>query len=358
MKKAALLIAIVTAQLVVVFIIGYSPREKTEIFADANFKEPPVVESRVLYTGKIYHIFFHSLIVYPELAYTGDGESKGYETYMITRDQFSYILENLYKNNFVLISIKSIYEEKEGGIYKKDLYLPEGKKPLLISLDDLSYYHTMNGRGFANKLILDNDGEIATEITDPGGVNHITYDGDVVPILDKFVKEHPDYSIDGAKGIIALTGFEGILGYRTNLKNPRRNEEITKVTPIVRKLKETGWEFASHSYTHDQGFLTGSITLDELKSDTERWLASVGEIVGDTNIFIGPFGQIFKPNDARRNYLVSKGFNILNGVGMDLYLEYFPNYLVMNRADIDGYRISQTPWLVKEYFDPDGMPER
>ncbi|MEI6849879.1 MAG: hypothetical protein WCK29_02485, partial [archaeon] len=36
-------------------------------------------EENVLYTGKIYHIFFHSLIVYPKLAFDGSESSAGYK---------------------------------------------------------------------------------------------------------------------------------------------------------------------------------------------------------------------------------------------------------------------------------------
>ena len=43
----------------------------------------------------------------------------------------------------------------------------------------------------------------------------ISQDLDAVTILDKFVREHPDFSPYGAKGCLSLTGYCGILGYRT-----------------------------------------------------------------------------------------------------------------------------------------------
>lgn len=39
---------------------------------------------------------------------------------------------------------------------------------------------------------------------------------DAVPRLDAFLEEHPDGCYKGARGIIALTGYNGILGYRTD----------------------------------------------------------------------------------------------------------------------------------------------
>ena len=50
----------------------------------------------------------------------------------------------------------------------------------------------------------------------PDGTTLVTRKSEVVPLVDRFVENHPDFSIDGAKGIIALTGVEGILGYRTS----------------------------------------------------------------------------------------------------------------------------------------------
>ena len=52
-------------------------------------------------------------------------------------------------------------------------------------------------------------------IEDDGTVSVGDYD--VVPLIDRFVEEHPDFSYRGAKGIVALTGYNGILGYRTDI---------------------------------------------------------------------------------------------------------------------------------------------
>jgi hypothetical protein len=36
-----------------------------------------ILNNPVLYEGPIYHVFFHSLIVYPELCFTGDALTSG-----------------------------------------------------------------------------------------------------------------------------------------------------------------------------------------------------------------------------------------------------------------------------------------
>jgi len=305
------------------------------------------------YQGKIYNIFFHSLIVYPQLALDGNINSDIYKKYMITRDEFNKILAELYKNNFVLIDINSIYTvNKDGAIYPKDIYLPLGKKPLIISIDDLSYYKSMTGHGFADKLVIDKNGNVATKIITPDDNKIITRDGDIVPILDDFIKIHPDFSIDNAKGIIALTGYEGILGYRTeDTTSANYANEISSAKTVVEKLKKTGWKFASHSYSHDKSFSTGKTSLEYIKTDTERWDKEIRPLVGDTNIFIGPYGQIFKHNDLRQTYLMSKGFKVFYGVGIDLYTHFYPDCLEMDRVDIDGFRLENNSDFLKIFFD-------
>ena len=69
----------------------------------------------------------------------------------------------------------------------------------------------MDGDGFATKLIVDEEGKIRNEyVEDDGSISVGDYD--MVPLIDRFVEEHPDFSYRGAKGIVALTGYNGILG--------------------------------------------------------------------------------------------------------------------------------------------------
>ena len=54
-------------------------------------------------------------------------------------------------------------------------------------------------------------------------------DYDLVPLLDAFVEAHPDFSYHGRKGVLAMTGYEGVLGYRTDIAyKTRENLEPTQ----------------------------------------------------------------------------------------------------------------------------------
>jgi hypothetical protein len=302
------------------------------------------------YSGAISHIFFHSLIIYPQKAAADAKNIRGYRENMITAGQFQQILEQLYAHGFILIDANLLYSVREGGgIRRNALRMPKGKKPLILSVDDLSYYDYMKNGGFADKLVLDG-GTVKTEVRTPDGKTILTEDGDVVPIVDAFVRAHPDFSPAGAKGIIGVTGFEGILGYRTQLTGEHGDTERRQAKLVADALKRSGWTFANHSYGHERVFRSGAVSAAFLAHDLSLWADQVKPLVGETAIFIGPFGQLFPSTDPRRAQLVDAGYVVLFGVGRDEYLRFFDRYLVMDRVDIDGYRLAHDAEKLREMF--------
>ncbi len=176
-------------------------------------------EGYVLWRGRVEHLFFHPVIAYPELAFDGDSQANGLDDFMVTVDEYNKILQSVYDRGYVLVDINSVWSEyNDNGVQRmkaNDLYLPEGKKPLVLSYDDTNYYPYMLENGLTYKLIIGEDLKIASWGLDPEGNEVVSRDLDAIPILDKFVEEHPDFSPFGAKGCLSLTGYEGILGYRT-----------------------------------------------------------------------------------------------------------------------------------------------
>lgn len=340
-KKAGLLLAQA--------LIDYPQDKEIQVLKDKSEK---LEQQLVKYKGPVYHVFFHSLIVYPELCFTGDSMEQGYNNWMTTVRECKLMLQEMYERGYTLVDLRTLFKiNGSGKMVMEDIYVPEGQKPLVISVDDMSYYKYMERDGFAKKLVLDKEGKLASLIDTPQGNEIISAEGDVVPILNNFVEQYPDFSQKGAKGTLALTGYEGILGYRTNHNNPGWQKERDAVVPVVSKLKETGWAFASHSYTHRRTFSQGTITLDYLKYDTSKWFEEVGSIVGNTNIFIAPFGATFGQKDARQRYIVSRGFNVYCGVGPRPSYILYKDSAYMERLDLDGYKMFHKPELMKDLFD-------
>lgn len=310
-------------------------------------------ESLEVYRGPVEHIFFHPLIAYPERAFDGDRLSKGYQDWFVTVPEFQKIVEALYENNYMLVDINMLYEEAdhEGKtvMQRKELKLPKGKKPLILSVDDLNYYTYMIENGNASKLILDDNRRIATYSLDLQGKEVISYENEIVPIVDDFVIRHPDFSFDGAKGILALTGYEGVLGYRTNDSDPKRAaEEKEAALPIIERLKQTGWSFASHGWGHLDA---NRVDYDRLVKDTERWKREVEPLIGPTPVYIYPYGSRVETDGDKFRYLAESGFRILCSVGPTPYLKYNANAVMMDRRHIDGLALESQRDRLLDMFD-------
>ena len=294
-------------------------------FADAKarFEAAKAETVRWADTKTIPHVFFHSLIVDTDRCFDGEPDEDGYNLYMTTVYEFNAMLEQMYERGYVLVGIHDIakltVDENGKEVYRQgDIYLPEGKIPVVMSQDDVNYYEYMvdsdgdrepdaGGDGFASKLLLKN-GTVVCEYTTAEGET-VYGDYDLVPILERFVEEHPDFSYRGAKAIIALTGYEGVYGYRTHpewkelLGDVAYQKEVKDAKDLTAWLKENGWEIASHSYGHP-GY--GNISVEKLIADVQKWEDQVQPIVGDTDIFIYPYGNDIAGIEGNRICIQSK----------------------------------------------------
>lgn len=314
------------------------------------------------YEGPAHHVFFHSLIIYPELAFDKKGApADGYNLWMTTVSEFKKMLPELLNRGYVLYSLSDYIEpdpDNPGCIKLKDIMLPPGKIPLVISIDDLNYYEYMKWDGFACRLVIKEE-KVCTEVVTPEGDVVFTRDGDVVPILDDFVEEYPEFSWRGAKGVIALTGYQGAMGYRIMPEFPP--ERIAAVTEKARRvadmLKLNGWLFACHSYGHSQFFRNGLLTLGKLKADTEKWKKYIEPVTGETNIYISPFGVNVLFNEKQySDYLLESSFDIFCPVGQGRTINLKEKFMIMPRINLDGIKMFTGKKLLNEnYFDVESV---
>ena len=304
-------------------------------------------DAMVVYEGPVYHVFFHSLIVDTAKAFDGGVSSEGYDLWMTTRDEFVAMLPQLEARGFVLVDYADLMTVAEDGtVTPAQLRLPPGKKPLILSQDDVCYYDYMAGDGFAQRLDLDENGQVVTIVD-----GQPTRDGDIVPILDDYVAQHPGFSYRGAKGILALTGYQGIFGYRiTDLQGQELADAQAKAKAVCDRLKETGWRIASHSYTHNSYFRDGSVTMEQLQYDTGRWKRDIEPVTGPTNLYITPFGMHLRADDPRFAYLVQQGYQVFCPVGADMAMTWNGTSLTQNRYNLDGYSMRNRAQEIGELF--------
>lgn len=307
---------------------------------------------------KITHVFFHSLIMDTSKAFDGDDREKGYNQVMTTKDEFMKILQSMYDRGFVLVRLHDIAYETTGEDGKPtftegNIMLPPGKQPFVMSQDDVCYYEYMENDGFATKMIVGEDGKPTNEMKlEDGSVLVGSYD--LVPLLEDFIEEHPDFSYKGARAVIAFTGYNGILGYRTaasynteeyKAKNPgfdyeKEREEAAKAAEC---LKANGFELASHSWGHRN---MGTISMDNFRSDTDKWETEVETLTGPCDIILFPFGSDiggwmpYDTNGERYQYLHSKGFRYFCNVDSAQYwVQIGDDYMRQGRRNLDGYRM-------------------
>ena len=346
---------------------GYA--QDTELSEKLSEYETTKASCKRVDMSTVTHIFYHSLVVDPERAFVLTNSGKGNYEWMTTIDEFNKITLEMYNRGFVIVGLHDLYryETDENGnkiMVENDIYLPEGKKVVVISFDDLSYYHSYDNFGYASKLLLDENGKVINEYIDADGNKHYgAYD--YVPILDQFIEEHPDASYRGAKGTIALTGYNGVLGYRTdetysfdNLDNPaidKNKRDWLKAHPeftleaeraaakeVADAMKANGWTFASHTWGH---LRVGDKALSSLKTDNEKWQRNVAPIVGETNVIIFAHGQDlgnwgkYNLSNEKVQYFMSQGFDVFCNVDSNEYRTYFGGtYLRQGRRNLDGIR--------------------
>lgn len=323
---------------------------------------------------EITHIFFHTLIYDTSKAFDDDYTAAGYNQVMTTIKEFRKILKYLYKRGYVLVSPHDMAKVNEDGTMSRGrILLPEGKKPLVLSQDDVSYYHYMDGDGFASRLVLDENGEVKCEyIEDDGSVS--TGDYDLVPILDAFVKEHPDFSYHGRKGILAMTGYNGVLGYRTDAAYRTGeeldenqidflnahpdfdfDEEVRQARAVADAMKANGWEFASHTWGHRNATTSSAA---ELREDNERYENSVVPVLGKTDMIIFAFGadignwDEYSWDNPKFAYYKSAGYNYYCNVDSSRYwVQITPDFFRQGRRNLDGYRMYYNPEMLSDLFN-------
>lgn len=161
--------------------------------------------------------------------------------------------------------------------------------------------------------------------------------------------------------MIALTGYNGVFGYRTdsdyklkqNLMEDQKkwldehpdfnwDQEVEEAKKIAEAIKASGWEFASHTWGH---LSVTNRTAEQLKTDNEKWVATVQNIVGpvDTIIFahgndIGDW-QGYSDSNEKYRYYKEAGYNFFCNVDSSTpyWVQIQDQYVRQGRIDLDGY---------------------
>ncbi len=354
----------------------YVDRGADPAFSDAIARFQETKDSCIAYDVEtIPHFFFHSLLNDDrgfKIELVGDFVAKDNGCWMCSVNEFNTCLQQMYEHGCVLVTMRDMVIETrddDGNVHfepNDHLMLPPGKTPVVMSEDDLSYYHAYDDQGIAEKLVLDDEGKVKCLYTDENGEKHVG-DYDVVPLLSTFIEEHPDFSYHNAHCIIALTGYNGVFGYRTDevyktrdedrLDDNQRewlnahpefdfDEDVAEATKIANALKAEGYEFASHTWGHRHA---DTASVESLMKDNERFVNWVVPITGPIDTIIFAHGSDlqgasdYSYDNEKFAYFKSVGYNYYSNVdgSVPYWNQIRSNYVRTARINIDGYRLWQ-----------------
>ena len=345
-----------------------SNTEAQELVAKCEETKATLLEQDIY---KITHVFFHILCVDPKNSFDESKWGKqagGYNSLMTTISEFEKMIQEMYDKGFVLVSIRDIAHEETASdgskkMVKGSIMLPPGKQAFVMSEDDVCYYEYMKGVGFADKMIIGDDGRPTLHYTDADG-NESVGDYDIVPILDKFIDEHPDFSYKGHKACLVFTGYNGVLGYRTDESYDPNSEyydpkleqghdieaERKEAVKVMKALLDDGYDLGSHSWGHRD---LGQIEYERFKKDCDRWNRNVAPLIKEASgkqpdIIIYPRGadiadwHAYSDDNQRFNYLYDLGFRYFCNVDNNQYwVQLGDRYLRQGRRALDGLNM----WL-------------
>lgn len=330
----------------------------------AKSKIKPIDDPRA-----IPNLSFHCLIVDPARAFIDREFGKSYNQNYVTVDEFSKILDQLYANGYVLVDFNSFILETVGEDGKttystQPIYLPENKKPIMLT-ETLVNYETFTidsdgdgeadkgGDGFASKLVIQN-GEIVNEYVDADG-NTLYGAYDFVPILENFIKAHPDFCYRGARATLAVSGEDGVFGYRImhSVKEKKGedyyNQQVEGAKAIAQALRDRGYTIASYTYANVN---YAEISATNIQVDLDNWKKEVKPVLGSVPVMIYAKACDISADSNKYNVLKNEGFRYFISAGNSPYTEVTVNYIRQSRIMVTGKAMTTYPQNFTSYFNP------
>ncbi len=312
----------------------------------------------------IKNLSFNVLIADPDRAFADKENGKSYRNNFITVSEFTNILTQLHANGYVLVDLDDFIEatSTDGGVItytNKPILLPAGKKPIMLTQTQVNYYGYMvdgnddgtpdkDGAGFANRLVLDGSGNLTCEMVDRAG-NTVTGAYDMVPILNTFIKAHPDFSYRGARAIVSVSGYDGIFGYR--------GKELEQAKPIVEALRRDGYTIACYTYGN---VAYGNISAKRVQEDLGRWSAEIAPLLEKTDVLV------YAKNSDLENYsgekfdaLTKAGFRFFLGLcnNHESWLQMNSTYVRQGRILVNGANLANNTYFYTGLFDPTSIED-
>ncbi len=321
--------------------------------------------------SQIPNLSFHVLMADPQRAISDAQYGGLYNRNFVTIDEFSKILDQLYAGGYILIDFDSFISTSTGvdgkeSFFQSPLMLPAGKKPIMITETMVNYFNYMidgnndgepdaGGAGFACKLVVDANGDIKAQYVD-GSNQTLVGNYDLVPILEDFIKAHPDFSYRGARATLAVTGHEGVFGYRCNTSyiasksQSYYDEQVAGAKEIAQALREKGYTIASYTYSNQK---YRDLSAKEISQEMTNWKNQVTPILGEVDVlvFARENGGINDYTGAVFTALSDTGFQYFVDDGEKPSVTINTSYVRQTRLMVTGMNMQWHQTWFTQYFD-------
>ena len=321
--------------------------------------------------SQIPNLSFHVLMSDPTRGISDAQYGGLYNRNFVTIDEFSKILEHLYSGGYILIDFDSFISTSTGvdgreSFFQSPLMLPAGKKPIMITETMVNYFNYMidgnndgepdaGGAGFASKLVVDENGDIKAQYVD-GSNQTLIGNYDLVPILEDFIKAHPDFSYRGARATLAVTGHEGVFGYRCNTSyiasksQGYYDEQGAGAKEIAQALRDKGYTIASYTYSNQK---YRDLSAKEINQEMTNWKNQVTPILGevDVMVFARENGGINDYTGAVFTALSDTGFQYFVDDGEKPSVTINTSYVRQTRIMVTGMNMQWHQSWFTQYFD-------
>lgn len=311
----------------------------------------------------------------------------------LTVSEFRQILQDLYEKGYVLVDMYSLSSATTEGYTAAQVMVPDGKKPLIISQQDVSY--SDKDESHAISLIKDSSGKLSCSYYSDSGAK-VNGAVDVVPVLEEFIETYPDFSYKGARGILGVTGYRGLLGYQvekddsilgtiridaegggssevngdlvgggtgadaaeietadstgteavseedgTSQGDAVISSNKKKLEELLSALRANGWHIASNGF----GQTSYGSQFEIMKQDADKWKAVLEPIVGTTDIILMPAKADidnwsgYSADNERYTYLHDLGFRqyCVEDDEAFTWIQVKPEYVRMGIHTIENY---------------------
>lgn len=297
-----------------------------------------------------------------------------FNTNYVTVGEFEKILHQLYDKGYMLVSIydlapRTVDANGNVTISQGTVYLPEGKQPLVLTQVGVNYFTYIvdgdgdgladqNGAGFSCGLVLDENGELTNQmVSDDGSI--VTGNFDLVTVLNDFIEKHPDFSYRGARATLAVTGYDGLFGYRTDPETATKisqeyyDQQLADVKGVIAKLREDGYDIACYTYDFAD---YGSMSAAGITGDLELWKNEVTPLLGEVDILVFPYDDIGNTNlytGAKFDVLQEYGFHyfIRKDTATPFWGQVTDDYARMSRREVTGSLMYSSAEWFDDLFD-------